>query len=86
MGVWGWGDGITNCSRITDALNVWGKKLDSNSEVLNRDRCVAWFKKKAIISIVLAIILLQGKRYWIFRLLFHVNTVVLKSAFKIRVI
>lgn len=49
------GDGVTNFSGSTEALRVWGKKLDFNSEVLNRDLHVEWLQKR--ISIVLAIIL-----------------------------
>lgn len=49
------GDGVTNFSGSTEALRVWGKKLDFNSEVLNRDLRVEWLQKR--ISIVLVIIL-----------------------------
>lgn len=40
------GDGITNFSGITEALRVWGKKLDYNAEVLNRDLHVEWLQKR----------------------------------------
>ena len=40
------GDGVTNFSGSTEALRVWGKKLDFNSEVLNRDLRVEWLQKR----------------------------------------
>lgn len=68
------GGGVTDFSG--NALSVWGKKLDFNSEVLNRSSCRMVKKRggKRRVSIVLAIILFQWKRYRIFRLLFYVNT------------